>query len=119
MFDQRSCNRARRAINCLPFSDALYQDLRHQGLDAGHFFCNRRTYQRNGRWYRHSDALEKDLLWLISVGVLRREVDGQGLTNRFRLTPLGRQILDNTPDLFIQSISWIERLRNGVRRLLS
>jgi hypothetical protein len=30
---------------------------------------------------------------LIQLGVLRREVDGQGLTERVRLTPLGRQVL--------------------------
>lgn len=36
---------------------------------------------------------ESDLLWLIDVGLLRREVDGQGLTDSFRLTPLGQQLL--------------------------
>lgn len=36
---------------------------------------------------------ETELMWLIKVGVLRREVDGQGLTDSFRLTPLGRQIV--------------------------
>jgi hypothetical protein len=37
---------------------------------------------------------ESELLWLIQVGLLRREVDGQGLTDSFRITPLGRQIVD-------------------------
>lgn len=32
-------------------------------------------------------------LRLIRLGVLRREVDGQGLTERVRLTPLGRDVL--------------------------
>lgn len=27
------------------------------------------------------------------MGVLRREVDGQGITDSFRLTPLGRKII--------------------------
>ena len=35
------------------------------------------------------------MLWLIQVGVLRREVDGQGITDSFRLTPLCRYLLDN------------------------
>lgn len=39
-------------------------------------------------------AVENDLMWLIQVGVLRREVDGQGITDSFRLTPLGRQLLE-------------------------
>ncbi len=38
-------------------------------------------------------AAENELLWLIQVGLLRREVDGQGLTDSFRLTPLGRQLV--------------------------
>jgi hypothetical protein len=37
-------------------------------------------------------AAENALMWLIAVGLLRREVDGQGLTDSFRLTPLGRQL---------------------------
>jgi hypothetical protein len=37
---------------------------------------------------------ENALLWLIQVGLLRREVDGQGLTDSFRLTPLGHQLVN-------------------------
>ncbi|MEY2985456.1 MAG: hypothetical protein RLZZ568_2073 [Cyanobacteriota bacterium] len=36
---------------------------------------------------------ERELMWLIQVGLLRREVDGQGITDGFRLTPLAKQIL--------------------------
>ncbi len=32
--------------------------------------------------------------WLIRVGMLRREVDGQGLTDSFRLTPLGLKLVE-------------------------
>jgi hypothetical protein len=39
-------------------------------------------------------ACENNLLWLIQVGLLRREVDGQGITDSFRLTPLGRQLVE-------------------------
>ncbi len=39
-------------------------------------------------------SAETDLLWLVQVGILRREVDGQGLTDSFRLTPLGRQLVE-------------------------
>jgi len=38
--------------------------------------------------------VEDELLWLIRVGVLRREVDGQGITNSFRLTPMGIRICE-------------------------
>lgn len=39
-------------------------------------------------------AVERELMWLIQVGLLRREVDGQGITDSFRLTPLGRQLVE-------------------------
>ncbi|WP_370497282.1 Npun_F0494 family protein [Trichodesmium erythraeum] len=36
---------------------------------------------------------ENYLLWLIQVGVLRKEVDRQGITDSFRLTPMGHQLV--------------------------
>jgi hypothetical protein len=59
----------------------------HQ-FDAGH----------NSRKPLSRSSTEDDLIWLIQVGVLRREVDGQGLTERVRLTPMGRDLLDDWDD---------------------
>nr|WP_315858738.1 Npun_F0494 family protein [Cyanobium sp. CH-040] len=39
------------------------------------------------------ERAEAHFIWLIRLGVLRREVDGQGLTERVRLTPMGRRLL--------------------------
>ena len=103
-------------MGCLPFSEALYRDLQQEGLDAGDLWSEPSRYGRKTRWFRNSEALEDDLRWLISVGVLRREVDGQGLTSRFRLTPLGRQLLDDDPALLQRSIPVLERLRHSLRR---
>ena len=103
-------------MGCLPFSEALYRDLQQQGLDAGDLWSKPSRYGRKTRWFRNSEALEDDLRWLISVGVLRREVDGQGLTSRFRLTPLGRQLLDADPALLQRSIPVLDRLRHSLRR---
>lgn len=41
-----------------------------------------------------AERAEAHFRWLIRLGVLRREVDGQGLTERVRLTPMGRRILE-------------------------
>lgn len=101
---------------CLPFSNALYRDLQHQGLDAIDLWRDPSRYGRSQRWFRSSEALEDDLRWLINVGVLRREVDGQGLTSRFRLTPLGRQLLDEDPALLQRQIPMLDRLRHSLRR---
>ena len=106
-------------MRCLPFSEAVYRNLQEQGLDASQLLNNPRLYQRKKSWYRNSDSLENDLLWLICVGVLSREVDGQGLTSRFRLTPLGRQLLDDTPDLLLLPMSWKEWLQHWLRRRIS
>ena len=38
---------------------------------------------------------ESQTMWLIQTGLLRREVDGQGLTDSFRLTPLGRRLVND------------------------
>ena len=103
-------------MRCLPFSDSLYRDLQQQGLDAANLWHNQDRYRRSQRWPRNPEALENDLRWLITVGVLRREVDGQGLTSRFRLTPLGRALLDAEASLPSEPVTFSERLRHVLRR---
>ena len=100
---------------CLPFSNALYRDLQHQGLDANDLWRDPSRYGRSQRWFRSSEALEDDLRWLINVGVLRREVDGQGLTDRVRLTPMGLMVLEHfhgeilPADLISRCHHWLRR----------
>ena len=63
--------------------------------------------------------VEGHLLWLIQVGLLRREVDGQGITDSFRLTPIGRQLVDQWRELSdLPQPSFRDRLLNGLRRWL-
>lgn len=116
LLDQRSHARAMRSMRCLPFSAPLYRELQMRGLDAAAIWNERSRYAKTERWPRSAEALEDDLLWLITVGVLRREVDGQGLTSRFRLTPLGRHLLDEQPDQLDRATSIGERLRQALRR---
>ncbi|MEB3233952.1 MAG: hypothetical protein VKM98_00860 [Cyanobacteriota bacterium] len=90
--DPRAVERARRALQCLPLRLAFYQELEQAALSSNQLsaradwtrLCSRRLNPR--RWEDH-------FIWLIQLGVLRREVDGQGLTERVRLTPLGREVL--------------------------
>ena len=104
-------------MRCLPFSLELYRDLQHNGRDAASLWSDRPRYGRTWHWPRHAEALEDELRWLITVGVLRREVDGQGLTSRFRLTPLGRQLLDENPHLLDGTAHPSEQVRHQLRRL--
>ncbi len=119
LLDRRSRERAIRSMQCLPFSVHLFRDLQQQGLDATALWGDRLRYGRADRWYRHPENLERDLLWLIAVGVLRREVDGQGLTSRFRLTPLGRDLLDHDRALLDHSATLGDQIRFHIRRLIS
>jgi hypothetical protein len=78
---KQAIQRARQAVRCLPFRLAFYQELEQGALSSS---------QLAGL---SANRTEDHLIWLIQLGVLRREVDGQGLTERVRLTPLGRDVL--------------------------
>jgi hypothetical protein len=56
-------------------------------------------------------------VWLIQVGMLRREVDGQGLTDSFRLTPLGGQIAESLNNSGLPRLRKRDRLLNFATRL--
>jgi hypothetical protein len=93
-YSLKTVKRAERAMRCAPFQLALFNAMRWQSVDlraiAGKVGWN------NGYTRRPvlELAAETELLWLIQVGLLRREVDGQGLTDSFRLTPLGHQLIE-------------------------
>ncbi|MCW6035261.1 hypothetical protein K4A83_03100 [Spirulina subsalsa FACHB-351] len=94
-YGERTIERAERALFCSPFLLLLLATMRVQSVALGAIAGQRGVQQG----YTRSPVLERraesQLDWLIKVGVLRREVDGQGITDSFRLTPLGRQIVDH------------------------
>lgn len=93
--------RARRAVACSPFLLPLFVTMRQEGVSLRAIAGSSGVQQRYTRRPLAELTAEDALLWLINVGVLRREVDGQGLTDSFRLTPLGRLLVDQ----------WVERNR--------
>lgn len=113
--------RAERALQCSPFQLALFTtmintsvDLRAISLESGidkHYTLKAMT----------ENAIETELMWLIQVGILRREVDGQGITDSFRLTPLGRMTVEKWQTNFnqIPSANWIDYCLNFLLRLFS
>ena len=113
LIDRRIQYRAANALKFLPFNIKFYSDVQFRGLDAEFIFENRDTYcQKRNNWLRNADSVEKSFRWLIKVGILRREVDGQGLTSRIRLTPLGRQILEKSPNLLKKRLNILEKMIN-------
>ncbi|MGB3615362.1 MAG: Npun_F0494 family protein [Elainellaceae cyanobacterium] len=110
--------RAERAVRCSPFQRRLFEVLQWQSVALGAIAGSLGV--RNQYLTRSLPELtvENELMWLIQTGLLRREVDGQGLTDSFRLTPLGRQLIarwnqgkrsDNSP-------YWVAYLLNSVNR---
>ena len=86
--------RAERAISCSPFKLALFATMRNQSVSLGNISGQTGIDRGYAKKILSEPKVESELTWLIQVGLLRREVDGQGITDSFRLTPLGRQLVE-------------------------
>lgn len=85
--------RAERALNCSPFNISLFVTMSDQSVELKSIASDVGLKNGYTRSLISELAAENSLMWLIQVGVLRREVDGQGITDGFRLTPLGHQLV--------------------------
>jgi hypothetical protein len=117
-YSSKTTRRAERAVRCAPFQLTLFTTMRWRsvGLKA----IAGKTGWANGYTRRPilEMTAESELLWLIQVGLLRREVDGQGLTDSFRLTPLGHQLVEKWQDSgkSLPAPSLGDRLYNALSR---
>ena len=113
LFNKKSIQRAKKAFRCLPLNSNFYKEVQGQGLTAEQVFLKKDLYQgAKAKWFNSKHEVENTFRWLITIGVLRREVDGQGLTSKIRLTPLGREIIENTPEPLSSEIGLREKLRH-------
>ena len=118
--DQRIFKRAIKGIRSSPFNLFLFQSLLKQSLSAEKVFLNKKKYLNQEFMFIHSSLfIENEFLKLIKIGVLRREVDGQGLTSKVRITPIGRQVLESSSDLFNQKTTLINKLMTCVKYQLT
>lgn len=118
-YPNSSLERARRAIRCAPFQLKLYATMQERGVFLGAIAGESGVKNEYTRSPLSELAADNDLMWFITVGVLRREVDGQGITDSFRLTPLGRQLVREWQEneaQWITSLTWCDRLSNFVSR---
>lgn len=110
--------RAELALRASPFQLALLRALAQDSLSLGAVSGEPGYALGYTRFPLGESRVEREFNWLIQVGLLRREVDGQGITDRFRLTPLGRAILQNWQLLGAwPPASCRERLQNQLRRV--
>ncbi len=119
LIDKHIIIRTSRAIKCLSLNSDFYNEVKSRGLSAESVFKKKDMYISKVIFnIKTKESIESNFLWLIKIGVLRREVDGQGLTSKVRLTPLGRLILDEKPDLPNQNPSFLELIKNWTSRKL-
>ncbi len=85
--------RADIAMRCAPFERLLFTCMIESSVSLQSIAGQSGVRYQYTRRPLSELMAEAELLWLIQVGVLRREVDGQGLTDSFRVTPLGRQLV--------------------------
>lgn len=117
-FTADSFKRAESAVICSPFTFKLLAELAEMGVPL------RAIAAPEGIKHQYLNQpiglipTENALLWLVQVGVLRREVDGQGITDSFRLTPLGFQILEKwRSQQQFPKPTWRDRLQNFFAQL--
>ena len=118
-YPPKTIQRAKRALSCSPFRLKLFQEMRNQSVpiqQIAEATGIKLSYAKSA----FSEARTEDkLVWLINVGLLRREVDGQGLTDSFRLTPLGRKITSQWEQAGeIPNPSAVDRLCHWLNRWL-
>ena len=112
--------RAERAVRCSPFLVTLFVAMRWQRVELMAIADEAGVRSQYTRTPLPELVAENELLWLMQVGLLRREVDGQGLTDSFRLTPLGRQLVSKweAQGGAIATATWLEHLQNALSRWL-
>jgi hypothetical protein len=115
-YSPRTTRRAERAVRCAPFQFALFNTMRLQGVGLKAIAGKAGVSNGYTRKPVIELAAESELLWLIQVGLLRREVDGQGLTDSFRLTPLGQQWVEKWRLKALSAPSLGDRLYNALSR---
>ena len=120
LIDQKIFRRAKKGIRHCPFNLFLFQCLQKESLSAQDVFENKSKYLNQEFMLINSSLfIENEFLKLIKIGVLRREVDGQGLTSKVRITPTGRKVLEKRADLFTKKISLIKKLITCLKYQLS
>tara|TARA_Y100001968_G_scaffold135550_1_gene123646 strand:+ start:112 stop:486 length:375 start_codon:yes stop_codon:yes gene_type:complete len=120
LIDQKIFRRAKRGIENCPFNLFLFQSLQERSLSAQNVFLKKSEYLNQEFMFINSSLfIENEFIKLIKIGVLRREVDGQGLTAKVRITPIGRQVLESSSDLVNKKTTLINKLITCIKYQLS
>lgn len=115
-YPSRTVERAERSLVCSPFNLKLFTAMRSESILLKAIAGNSGVEHGYTKRPLSEMAAENALLWLIQVGVLRREVDGQGITDSFRLTPLGWYLVEHKQGTPLRKPSSLDQFRNALSR---
>ncbi|MEI6369686.1 MAG: Npun_F0494 family protein [Nostocales cyanobacterium ELA608] len=118
VYTKEALKRAERSLICSPFHLNLFMAMTSQSIPLGVIAMDKGVKQNYTNRPLSELSCENALAWLIDVGVLRREVDGQGITDSFRLTPLGYQLIGKLKDHNYPSATLSDRLNDFITRWL-
>jgi predicted transcriptional regulator len=117
-YAQTTVERAEISLVCSPFKRALLAAMHHQSVPLSAIAQDNGIKHGYTKHFLSELACDNALDWLIQVGVLRREVDGQGITDSYRLTPLGQKFAEKYQNQNWPNPSWSDRLQNAITRWL-
>ncbi|MGJ5673264.1 MAG: Npun_F0494 family protein [Nostochopsis sp.] len=117
-YPPKTIERAKRSLLCCPFDFGLFAAMLSERVAMSEIVGNSGINKGYTKASLSELRADNALAWLIQVGVLRREVDGQGITDSFRLTPLGRQIVEEWEHQPLPTVTWGDRILDIVARCL-
>ena len=119
-YPDKTIDRAELALRCAPFHLALFAKMRWESVSVPKLAGDLGVKSGYTRYPLSELGVEAATNWLIQVGMLRREVDGQGLTDSFRLTPLGLELIEKweTAGGILPSVSMFDQINNWSTRWL-
>jgi hypothetical protein len=117
-YPAKTVERADVALRCAPFQLALFAKMRWESVSVPKLAGDLSVKSGYTRYPLSELGVETATNWLIQVGMLRREVDGQGLTDSFRLTPLGLALVEKWEAAggILPRASILDRVRNWLTR---
>jgi hypothetical protein len=118
VYTDKALERAERSLICSPFNLSLFVAMASQSIQLGTIAMDKGIKQSYTNRPLSELTCENALAWLIDVGVLRREVDGQGITDSFRLTPLGHLLIGKLQDQNWRNPSVSDRFNDFITRWL-
>ena len=120
LIDQKIFRRAKEGMRSCPFNFLFFQNLLSNSLSAQNVYQNKSTYlNKEFMFINSSSFIETEFLKLIKIGVLRREIDVQGLTSKVPITPIGRHVLESSSDLFNKKTTLIKKIFTCVQNQFS